>query len=567
MGTFIGTVKGIAEEIARIITARISKFMHTTLGACIKVGGFFGWFLAVMYICEYSLHYYRDDSMLAAVSTTFLLSAFITAVLASLLLLFLDIEGILSNNLLRWLPGLLMAESGIALSLANAVTMTAFAAVAGCAFGVGAMAILTCLLRVRLSHRLTVIASGLALGAAFRLLLTYILERSGQSALLLAAIAVGIFAALTIHSVGYNPASKSADQTSGNAGLPPVALAELPPKKLLGKIPAGYFWIFLCMAAFYAAQGFSENLLTDKIIISAATYDYTAYAAFGLAALLCGLLLKFRHLPAILACAPGVAAAGAALSGLSNVSSTESALFALLNYAAMGVFIVGMYVAVVNLSVDKPHQIFYAMLGFAAISGGQLFGQLFAGRVGSSIAAVIIFVILMPICGAAIHFSIRREGLTQDKLDRFGILRGAVENRTAEAGLSGQEAAILRHTVLDGCNEDEIVAKMLVSRNTVRAGTRGMLRKLDLPDIETLREHFNRAADRHEELRREQDKEEREYKDFLHRMKEENKAKKEERKEDRSVIDIVFGDGEELLPQVRESADDMTVSGGAEDNL
>ncbi|MBE6754750.1 MAG: hypothetical protein E7559_10465, partial [Ruminococcaceae bacterium] len=98
----------------------IKKLRRSTLTSALRMGGYIGWLLTVMFICERSLHYYRDDSMLASVNITFLLASAATSAVMVVVLLLLDFEGLLSDKLFRWLPGVFMAESGIAFALAHA---------------------------------------------------------------------------------------------------------------------------------------------------------------------------------------------------------------------------------------------------------------------------------------------------------------------------------------------------------------------------------------------------------------------------------------------------------------
>ncbi len=467
----------------------LKNIRRSTLGAAARMGGFIGWYLTVMYICEQSLRFYRDDTMLGAVNITFLLSSGITAAGLSVLLLLLDIEGLLSDKILRWLPGIFMAESGIALSLANASTMTAFSAVAGFASVFGALAVLSHLLRVKVGQRMTAVALGLALGGVIRLLAVALIGTSPTKiSLMAAAIAIGLLAALSVHSNGYS-----------QEGSPLVSLAEAEPRQLLRRIPGIYVLLALCSALFYFAHSHVETLTVSGI-----TGTYTGYAAVAslgfIAAAAAALCVRLPWIPMLFVFGAGLSAASSILAGLPYLTSSEAGFFAFISYAALACVKAGFFIIVLLFSLDRPHPLFYTFLGYTAVITGELLGRVldrFVTRPGLSFY-IWLLVLLTTVGGGLIAYFTRRAGFTQEQLEHRHNTRSMIRRRARELGLSTREQVMVEHIVLEGYGPGELSSKMLYSRNTVKVMLRTLLPKFGAESLEALRSHFGRLTENEE---------------------------------------------------------------------
>ncbi len=461
----------------------LTSLRKSTLGAALRMGGFIGWYLTVMYICEQSLRFYRDDTMLSSVHVTFLLASVLTALAVSVILLLLDIEGMLADRILRWLPGIFMAESGIALSLANASTMTAFAAVAGVGSAFGALAVISHLLRVKVGQRLHAVALGLALGGAVRLLSVLLIGSSPtKTSLAVAAAAIGIFAALTVHSHGYSTADG-----------PLVSLAEAEPKKMLSKIPLSYIALFVISLVFFFAHSHIETLTVSKIASAYSGYAALASLGFIAASVIAVLTVRLPLVPMLFVFGAGLSAASAMFSGLPYLTSSEAAIFAAVSYAALACIRAGFYILIVLFSLDRPHPLFYAFLGYTCVVSGELAGRALDRTVNpdSSGLYIILLVLLMPVCGGVISRFMKTAGFTQNQLDHRHNAHTLIRRRADELRLSERELTMLEYIVLDGCGVDELSSKMFFSRNTVRMLLRSLLPKFNADDLDDIRAHFD----------------------------------------------------------------------------
>ncbi|MBQ6797153.1 MAG: hypothetical protein IJP10_03975 [Clostridia bacterium] len=463
----------------------IKKLKLSTFEGALRVGGFIGWYFTVMYICEHSLHYYQDHSLLLSVNQTFLTSCIITlAVLVALLSAF-DIEGILSNKLLRWLPGIFMAESGIALSLATFATMTVFSSIAGVAFAFGAVAIISCLLKVKVGQRLFSVALGLAIGGVIRIIASLLLSSAGHVLTIVVAVIVGLIAAVTVHSDGYSRQSATL-----------VSLAEANFSTLAKNIPAGYISIFFCVAAFYFSHTHVEAAISTRLPHTYEIYEYVSFAGFIIAAAAISVLFKFQHMPLIFAYGTALTAAASCLIGLPNITASETTVFALLFFMGLACFKTAILLYIIVFSLDRPHPLFYATFGYAVTTLAELVGSALSSRISiDSTAYPVILLILSPIGGWLIHRSMKKAGFTDKKLEHRRILRDQIRQKCAQLEMSEREETMIENIVLEKCDIEDLSQRMLFSKNTVKVLLRAPYEKLGLSDEGEVRSYFEELAD------------------------------------------------------------------------
>ncbi len=466
----------------------LKKLRLSTFTAALSMGGYIGWYLTVMYICEQSLHYYRDDSMLTSVNITFLTASVITTAALVVILLLFDFEGLLSNKLMRWLPGLFMAESGIALSLANANSMTVFAAIAGVAAAFGILSVMTHLLKVKVGQRELCIGLAVALGGLIRLPAALILGATSQKYYVLVSIAVGVIAILTVHSIGFSP-----------EGAPLVSLAEAPPRTIIHKMPFAYVLLFIICALFCMAHMRVEGIASGMLPAGFTQYEYISFIAYIGAALIIALWMEPSAMPVLFVLAAGISAASGFLASLPYFTENEVKLFAIMSFGALACFRVCVYLFIVLFSLDRPHPLFYAMFGYTVSIGGELCGAVVNDRLQPSIGTcTLILLLLIPVGGAFIYFSMKRYGYTKEGFERRHNVRAQIKRKSAELELFDRERMMVESVVLDGCDIDDLSAKLLFSRNTVRVLLRPVFEKFGVSDMDGLREYFDRLTDNEE---------------------------------------------------------------------
>ncbi len=471
----------------------ITKLTRASLIASLRMGGFIGWTLAVMCICQQNLRYYRDDSLLHYVNTTFLTAGAISGALLVVVLLLLDFDGLLGDRLLKWLPGLLMAEAGVALSLANADTMTSFAAIAGVAASLGAMAVFTHLLQIKVGQRMAAISLGLAIGGVIRLVTASVTSHTSRTGLVVAAAVVGIIAALTVHSRG------SSDRHDGIL----VALAEASPRTIISKVPYVYIILPLLAGAFWLAHTHIQGHAEGKLPAGYEHYETVAYLGFILAAVAAALFVKLSRLALLFALGTGFAAAAGMMAALPYLTNTESGLFAVMSFGSLACTRACIYLFIIVFSLDRPHPLFYAMFGYTVATLAELGGVWLDGRIHSLHLRhyIAILLILMPLGGGLLSMGMRRYGFSQAKLDHRKVVHGLIRKRSEELDFSEREQAMLESIVLEGSGVEELAGHMLFSHNTVKVLLRPIYRKLDVSTPDELRELFSRAADSEEEFR------------------------------------------------------------------
>ncbi len=471
----------------------IKKLNKAVLAASLPMGGFIGWTLAIMCICQQNLRYYHDESLLRSVNTTFLTAGTVTGALLVVVLLLIDFDGLLGDRLLRWLPGLLMAEAGVAVALANVGTMTAFAAIAGVAASLGAMAVFTHLLRIKVGQRMTAIGLGLVIGGVVRLVVAATTLHASRTGLVVAASLVGVLAALTVHS------RSASDDHSGIL----VALAEASPRTIISKVPLVYVILPVLAGAFWLAHSHIQSFAEAKLPAGYEGYDISAYAGFIIAALIAALFVRLSRLALLFAVGTGFAAAAGMLASLPYLTDTEAGVFAMMSFGSLACTRACIYLFIIVFSLDRPHPLFYAMFGYVVSNLAELAGVWLDGRISSWPLKryVFILILLMPLGGALLHIGMHKYGFSQEKLDHRKMVSNLLRKRGAKLELTEREQYMLESIVLEGNGVEELAGHMLFSHNTVKVLLRPVFRKLDVPGPEELRELFSRAADSEMEFR------------------------------------------------------------------
>ncbi len=465
----------------------ITKLTKPTLIAALRMGGFIGWSLAIMYICQQNLRYYRDDTLLLSVNNTFLLAGAITGAVLVVVLLLLDFDGLLNDRLFKWLPGLVMAETGIALSLSNADTMTSFAALAGAAASMGALAALSHLIQVKVGQRMMAIGLALAVGGGIRMLTAAIAGQASRTGLVIISVAVGLFAALTVHTRG------SSDDHGGLL----VGLAEASPRTIISKVPYVYIIMPVLAGAFWLAHTHINGVAQSKLPSGYEGSEVLAYLGFMAAALLVALFTKLSRLPLLFALGAGIAAAAGMMAGLPYMTGREAGLFALMSYGSLACTRACIYLFIIVFSMDRPHPLFYAMFGYTVSVIAELGGTWLDSRITSWPLSryLVILLVLMPLGGGLLSWGMKKYGFSQEKLDHHKIVRDLIRKSCARSGLSEREEYMVESIVLDGSGVEELAGHMLFSHNTVKVLLRPIFRKLNVDGPDGLREHFFKAAE------------------------------------------------------------------------
>ncbi len=473
----------------------IKKLKLSAFEGAIRTGGFFGWYLTVMFLCQSNA---GSADLLESVNQTFLLSGAITAAVILLVMIFIDFEGILADKYLRWIPGLFMAESGIALCLSEARTMTLFAAIAGVSAGIGALAMISSLLRVKVSQRIFSVGAGLAVGGIIRVVGNLIIDLWGGNASSAGEIAVsvliGLIAAVTVHTAGFSKEPK-----------PLIARAEAKPAEILRKIPAVYFWVFALGCAFMFCFCALEERCSDAITLNLAFsnkyYNEIAYIAFALVAVLAVFIVKPHALASLFAAGAALAACSALLLGLRSPTQAEAVIITVLCFAAFACYKMCMYLIVVTFSLDRPHPLFYALFGYGVITSAEWLGRVVREHVEGDVyrSVVAVLLVLIPVGAFFISRAMRYSGFSQEQLEKRHRIRQLITRISAEKELSDREKTMLNLAVLDGYSADMMPDKLGISRNTVKTQLRALTAKFEASSLDEITENLYKMIDEEEE--------------------------------------------------------------------
>lgn len=446
------------------------------------IGGYVGWYLTVMYICEKSLEIYGTSSLFALMNILF--GAALLAVLGVMLILMfhLDFEGLLGHRYFRVVPALLMAESGIALAFTNADSFGVYAVITGICAAFGALAVFSSLMNVRVSHRLFAVGVGTALGGVVRLVDQLIYSHADMTrGVYLLAAAAGLLALLTVRSSGF-----SKEQ------MPIISYSEASHKVLLRHLPSAYLLFFLISFIYYFCLGRISALgqqLSPSIFNSYEIFTYLPYIA---AALVIGLFIQFHNVTPILAFGICFMSYSAILLYLPYFSTAENSVFLACCFMSQACFGIFAYLFIVDFAMDRQHPLFYAIFGYTCLTAAQLGANGLNHWLPTRQKAWILAALaVLLVIGTPLAYSLlKKYGLTQESFELHNALRGAIAKKSEELALSDREKYILELVVLNGYTLEQLPDKMMLSRNTVRAQSRSLLKKLELTDLSELREYF-----------------------------------------------------------------------------
>lgn len=453
-----------------------------TLKGALCIGGFVGWYLTVMYICEKSLEIYGTPSLFEGTNIIFCGSLLVVLVIMMILMTHLDFEGLLNHRYFRIVPAVLMAESGLALAFTNADSFSVYAVITGICAAFGVLAVFSSLLNVKVGQRLFSVAVGAAIGGAVRLtdqiIYTYTDMTRGIYVL---AIISGILALVTVRSSGFSKEE-----------MPIISYSETSTKNLVHNLPSAYILLLFLAAAYYFCRGKIAVLGAELYAPSFRLYEIFTYIPFIIAALIIGLFIKFHNVAPIFIFGMCFMSYSAILLYLPYFSPAEEAVFLAFYFAGQACFDVFSYIFIITFAMDRPHPLFYATLGYATVIAAQLAANLFNYSAPSENKTAIIAVMaILIVTGGPVIFSLlKKYGFTQESFEYRKALRGAIKAKSDEMALSDRERYLLELVVLDGYTAEQLPDKMMLSRNTIRAQSRNLLQKLEIDEISELRQFF-----------------------------------------------------------------------------
>lgn len=453
-----------------------------SLRCALCLGGFVGWTMTVMYICEKSLELYGTSSLYAVTNIIFGGALLLTLAVLLMLMFHLDFEGLLGHRYFRVVPAVLMAESGLALAFTNADSFSVYAVITGICAAFGALAVFSSLLRVRVSQRLFAVAAGTAVGGAVRLadhvIYSHMDMTRGVYAL---AILSGVLALLTVRSSGFSKEE-----------MPIISYSEASHKTLLRNLPAAYFLLAAFGGLYYfclgqiAAHGAE---LYAPVFRGYILYTYLPYIAV---ALIAALFVKFHNVTPLFIFGVCLLSYSAIMLYLPYFSRAEESVFLICFFVGQCCFGIFAYLFIITFSMDRQHPMFYAIFGYACAIAAQLGANVFNLLFPSQRKEVLLVVlaVLLVISAPVIWFLLKKHGLTQESFELHNALRGEIAATAERLSLSDREKYMLELVVLGGYTAEQLPDKMMLSRNTVRAQSRNLLQKLEVETISDLRPFF-----------------------------------------------------------------------------
>ena len=461
-----------------------SNITKSSMGGAICIGGFIGWYLSVKFICEKSLEIYGTSSFYDVTNIIFGASLTITLAVMLMLMFHLDFEGLLEHRYFRIVPAVLMAESGIALAFTNADSFGVYSVITGISASFGALAVFSRLLSIRVSHRLFAVAVGTAIGGLVRyadhIIYSYMDMTRGIYAL---AVLSGLLVLITVRSCGF-----SKEQ------MPIISYSEASHKILLRNIPGAYLLLFILATGYYLCLGRVSSLGMEMYVPFFHMYGLYTYMSYVAAAVIIALLVRFHNVTPLYVYGICFLAITGIMLLLPYFSHAEETVFLICSFAGQACFAVFVYIFIVTFAMDRQHPMFYAIFGYACVIAARLAADVFNHLLPvRSEAAILSVIAVMLVIGAPAAYSLlRKYGLTQESFEHHRALRELIVKKSDEMQLSDREKYILELVVLGGYTMDQLPDKMMLSRNTVRAQSRNLLRKLDVEELSELRDYFER---------------------------------------------------------------------------
>ncbi len=461
-----------------------SNITKSSMSGAVCIGGYIGWYLTVKFICEKSLEIYGTSAFYDVTNIIFGISLTVMLGVMLMLMFHLDFEGLLGHRYFRVVPAVLMAESGIALAFTNADSFGVYSVITGICASFGAQAVFSRLLSIRVSHRLFAVAVGTAAGGLVRyadhVIYSYMDMTRGIYAL---AVLSGLLALATVRSSGF-----SREQ------MPIISYSEASHKILLRNIPGAFLLLFLLSAGYYFCLGRISSLGMEMYVPFFRMYGLYTYMSYVAAALIIALLVRFHNVTPLYVYGVCFLAITGIMLFLPYFSRAEETVFLVCSFAGQACFAVFVYIFIVTFAMDRQHPMFYAIFGYACVIAARLAADLFNHLlpVNSETAVLSVIAVLLVIGAPAAYSQLRKYGLTQESFEHHRALRELIIRKSEEMQLSDREKYILELVVLGGYTMEQLPDKMMLSRNTVRAQSRNLLRKLDVEELSELRDHFDR---------------------------------------------------------------------------
>ena len=471
----------------QVINKLFGNITKSSMGGAVCIGGFIGWYLTVKFICEKSLEIYGTSSLYEVTNILFGASLAVTLGVMLILMFHLDFEGLLGHRYFRVVPAVLMAESGIALAFTNADSFSIYSVITGICAAFGVLAIFSRLLSIRVSHRLFAVAGGIAIGGIVRyadhVIYTYMDMTRGIYAL---AILSGALALLTVRSSGF-----SKEQ------MPIISYSEASHKILLRNIPGAYWLLFVLAGIYYLCLGRINTLGYEMYVPIFRNYGLYTYIPYIAAALIIAMFVKFHKVTPLYVYGVCFMAITSIMLQLPYFSRTEETVFLIGSFIGQACFAVFVYIFIINFAMDRQHPMFYATFGYACVIAARLAADIFNYYlpIRNTNLIVAATATLLVIGGPAVFSLLKKYGLTQESLEHHRLLRELIISKSEEMQLSDREKYILDLVVLGGYTKEQLPDKMMLSRNTVRAQSRNLLKKLDVEDLSELRGYFEKMLD------------------------------------------------------------------------
>lgn len=468
--------------VKKLTQALFGNITKSSAGGAVCIGGFIGWYLTVKFICEKSLEIYGTSSLYDVTNIIFGASLALTLGIMLILMFHLDFEGLLDHRYFKAVPAVLMAESGIALAFTNADSFSVYSVITGICAAFGVLAVFSRLLSIRVSHRLFAVAGGIALGGLVRyadhVIYTYMDMTRGIYVL---AVLSGALALLTVRSSGF-----SREQ------MPIISYSEASHKILLHNIPGAY-WLLLLLACFYyMCLGRISSLGYEMYVPFFKNFGLYTYLPYVVTASVIAFFVKFHKVTPLYVYGICFMAFTSILLFLPYFSQAEQTFFLIFGFIGQACFDVFVYIYIINFAMDRQHPLFYAAFGYTSVTAARLAADLFNYFLPVQNKAIIISAIAaLLMMGAPSVFSLlRKYGLTQESLEHHRRLRELIIYKSEEMKLSDREKYILDLSVLGGYTMEQLPDKMMLSRNTVRAQSRNLLKKFEVDDLDGLRNYF-----------------------------------------------------------------------------
>lgn len=439
--------------------------------AAVSLGVFICWRLSILQPALLNSKYNLTEALFNRLKIGFYFGEFVSLTVLFTLLIFLNIEKIITNKYIKHFPGILVCVLSAVFFFAPGHSfLTSF--LAGCGSALGAAAVLTSFLKIRTRHRLYVAGCSVFSGIFVNILITAALPAalSEKTAYSIPAALIAAVPLFTLYFVKYSV-------------YPPADIKLFDRKTvwfIFKKTPFEYLLFTPVCAAFVSVYISSERYLLS-LNTDNNTYNTAALIVSAVTALIIGVAAKPHNVSGIFACGFAFSGAGALFLSVSFVTSVELWLYSIFKAVGFACFLLGAVLFTTAFTLDRLHPLFFSVAGYASLSLGILIGVYISCRIADfskiAVHASAVLIILAPVIMLIISTALKKHGYSAYAIERRRRIRRRISAVAEEFKLSGRECAVLELLIAEECEPEELKYRLFVTAPALKRHLKSIEKK------------------------------------------------------------------------------------------